>query len=308
MNRRLILYILIFVLPLALAVLLSMVATSQTASLPAPQWLKPVQANSVVELESLFDEIGYNWPLISGPVVPRMLVKSMPVELNSDLSVSRKKALFLRILLPVVLAENQHIQQQRAWLQQVFAEGLVTTESLSWQQLNTLAQQYHVSGNLNEANKRRRLLQRVDEVPVALVLAQAANESGWGTSRFVQQANNLFGHWTYRRDQGLVPRQREDGKSHRVRIFPTLRSSVRAYLYNLNTGRAYQPLRQLRKRMRDNNQPLDGEQLAAGLVNYSERGEDYVEEIRALMRSNQLEQFDNMQLREGTWRISNVAK
>jgi Bax protein len=150
---------------------------------------------------------------------------------------------------------------------------------------------------------QQRLLRRVDEVPVALALAQAAIESGWGTSRFVHQANNLFGHWTYRHDRGLVPREREAGKTHRVRIFTTLRSSVQAYLHNLNTGRAYRHLRLLRAILRENDQPLDGEHLAAGLLHYSERGQAYVDEVRTLIRSNHLTHFETVRLREGTWRL-----
>ena len=302
MNHRHFLHMLVFALPLLLALLLAMAATSQALTgLPGQQWLKPVRAHSVDELESLFATLDYDWPLAAGPVVPRMMIKSLPAELNNELSVARKKALFLRILLPVVLAENKHIRQQREWLIQLFAEGMPAKGSDAWQHLQQLADEYRVSGNLNEPSKQRRLLQRVDEVPVALVLAQAANESGWGTSRFVQQANNLFGHWTYRADKGLVPLKRDKGKSHRVRVFPTLRLSVRSYLHNLNTGRAYQHLRQLRTSLREKNQPLDSERLAAGLINYSERGEDYVREIRALIRSNQLEHFESMQLRDEAW-------
>jgi len=304
MTNRFGLHLLVFVLPLAVALLLSMAIASQTRILPGSQWLKPVQVASVDELEGLFTDLAYDWPLRAGPVVPRLLVKSLPPELNNGLSVARKKAIFLRVLLPVVLAENQHIRQQRSWLQGLLAAGLPPQDSPVWRQLQQLANAYRVKGDLQRPEKQQQLLQRVDEVPVALVLAQAANESGWGTSRFVRQANNLFGHWTFRPEQGLVPLQRDDGKKHRVRIFPSLRSSVRAYLFNLNTGRAYLRLRQLRAILRDNNQLLDGEHLAAGLINYSERGKDYVEEIRDLIRSNHLTHFESVQLREGTWRLS----
>jgi len=304
MNFRNGLQLLVFVLPLALALLLSMAAASQIKILPGSQWLKPVHVNSVDDLERLFTDLAYDWPLVAGPVVPRLLVQSLPSELNNGLSVARKKALFLRVLLPVVLAENQHIRQQRAWLQRLLLDGLPAVDSLAWRQLQRLAADYRVNGDLNEPVWQQQLLQRIDEVPVALVLAQAANESGWGTSRFVQQANNLFGHWTWQADQGLVPLQRDVGKKHRVRVFPTLRSSVQAYLYNLNTGRAYKRLRQLRAILRDNDQPLDGQHLAAGLIHYSERGVDYVDEIRVLIRGNHLAHFETVGLREGTWRLA----
>jgi len=199
----------------------------------------------------------------------------------------------------VVLAENRYIRQQRAWLKQLLAEGLPPEHSLAWRQFRKLAKEYAVSGNLHEASIQRRLLQRVDEVPVALVLAQAANESGWGSSRFVQQGNNLFGHWTYISDQGILPLKRDKGKSHRVRVFPTLRLSLRAYLHNRNTGRASSLLRRLRSAMRDSGQALNGDYLAAGLINYSARGEEYVQEIRELIRSNTLDRYESVQLRDG---------
>jgi len=301
MNTRHEMQLLAFILPLTAACLLSTLATrlAATPTLPNPLRLIPVYVQSLDELDSLFQKVGYDWPLETGPVVPRMMLTSLPAGLTGDLSVERKKALFLRILLPVVLAENRHIRQQRAWLKQVLVEGVPPEHSPAWKQLKQLAKEYGVTGNLHEVSKQRRLLQRVDEVPVALVLAQAANESGWGTSRFVQQANNLFGHWTYVSDQGILPLKRDKGKSHRVRTFPTLRLSVRAYLHNLNTGRAYTQLRQLRSAMRDKGQVLTGEYLAAGLINYSERGEDYVREIRSLIRSNELDRYESVQLRDG---------
>jgi len=303
-QRRHIVQLLVFAAPLVLALLLYVVAVGRAGSLPGSEWLKPLQVNSVAELERLFTELGYDWPLMPGAVTPRVMLKSLPAELNDGLSIERKKSLFLRILLPVVLAENEHIRQQRAWLLMLLAEGPPPVGSLAWQELQQLAADYGIKGELRKRDKLQQLLRRVDEIPVALVLAQAANESGWGTSRFVRKANNLFGHWTYRADQGLVPLQRDAGKQHRVRVFPSLRLSVRAYLHNLNTSRAYRRLRQLRTTLRDNKQPLDGEHLAAGLINYSERGEVYVEEIRGLIRSNELEKFESMRLREGTWRLS----
>ena len=301
MNIRHGMQLLAFILPLVAAYMLSTLATRLAAvpTLPVPLRLVPVYVQSLEELESLFEKVGYDWPLETGPVVPRMMLTSLPAGLTDDLSVERKKALFLRILLPVVLAENRHIRQQRAWLKQVLAEGVPSEHSSAWRQLLQLAKEYDVSGNLHEVSKQRRLLQRIDEVPVALVLAQAANESGWGSSRFVQQANNLFGHWTYNSDQGILPLKRDKGKSHRVRVFPTLRLSVRAYLHNLNTSHAYSQLRQLRSAMRDKGQALNGDNLAAGLINYSERGEDYVREIRALIQGNTLDRYESVQLRDG---------
>jgi Bax protein len=230
------------------------------------------------------------------------LIKEVPKNLSRRISIAKRKANFLRILLPVILAENQEIRMQRAWLLDCLQRGMDSLSQRDKQQLKQLAKKYNINKSLNDIAEQRRLLERVDEVPVALALAQAANESGWGTSRFVRQANNLFGHWTYRRDRGLVPLARDDGKTHRVRIFPSLRLSVRAYLHNLNTSRAYRQLRRLRAILRENHQPLDGDHLAAGLLRYSQRGQAYVDEIRRLIRNNHLSHFEGVKLREGTWR------
>ncbi len=118
------------------------------------------------------------------------------------------------------------------------------------------------------------------------MLAQAANESAWGTSRFTRVANNLFGQWTWQAAHGIVPASRPEGERYLVRKFPSLRDSVRDYLYNLNVGHAYEGLRRLRHEMRRRGQPLDAAILAAGLSRYSGRGAAYVEEIRRIIRGN----------------------
>lgn len=304
MTLRRGLHFLVFALPLTVAVSLSLAATRHANILPGPQWLKPVSVSDVSALERLFADLDYNWPLSSGYRVPRLLLRSIPEGLSRDVSVAERKINFLRILLPVILAENQEIRQQRTWLEDCLRQGFSSLDDGIKKQLLQLASNYKVGADLDNPDVQRRLLQRVDEVPVALVLAQAANESGWGTSRFVTQANNLFGHWTYRRDRGLVPLDRDPGKTHRVRVFSSLRSSVRAYLHNLNTSRAYKRLRQLRAILRENQQPLDGDHLAAGLLYYSERGQEYVDEIRTLIRTNHLAHFETLRLREGTWRLA----
>ena len=308
MSLRQVFHFLVFVLPLTIAASLSLAATRHAYILPGPQWLKPISIGDVSELERLFADLRYDWPLASGYRVPRLLIRSIPGDLSRDVSVAERKANFLRILLPVILAENQQIRQQRAWLQDCLQQGVSRLDDRVKTQLRELAHSYKVGTDLDDPEVQRQLLQRVDEVPVALALAQAANESGWGTSRFVRQANNLFGHWTFHRDKGLVPLDRDEGKKHRVRVFPSLRSSVRAYLHNLNTSRAYKRLRKLRAILRENDQPLDGDHLAAGLLYYSERGQEYVDEIRTLIRTNHLNHFESVRLREGTWHLASFWK
>jgi Bax protein len=129
-------------------------------------------------------------------------------------------------------------------------------------------------------------LARVDTVPLSLVLAQAANESSWGQSRFAQEGNNLFGEWCFREGCGIVPEQRSAGKSHEVAAFDSVNASVRSYLHNLNTGRAYAALRKLRQQARAAGEAPKAMVLASGLARYSERGLAYVHEIKAMIRSN----------------------
>ena len=150
-----------------------------------------------------------------------------------------------------------------------------------------MAERYKVKrGSVNE------LIKRVDIIPVSLALAQAAEESGWGTSRFTREGNAMFGQWTTAKGEGLVPLDRDENKTHKVRAFKSLFHSARAYALNLNTHRAYQSLRSMRLRLRKKGAPISGHILAESLLSYSERGEDYVKALRALMTINKLKYFD----------------
>lgn len=139
-------------------------------------------------------------------------------------------------------------------------------------------------------------MQRVDIIPPSLALAQAAKESGWGTSRFARNGNALFGQWTWDEDQGMEPKDRPEGTDHLVREFDTLLDSVEAYMLNLNRHRAYRELRSLRAGMRKRGEPIDGISLAGGLESYSELGMEYVERIRSMIDLNQLLALDNAEL------------
>jgi Bax protein len=130
-------------------------------------------------------------------------------------------------------------------------------------------------------------------IPPSLVLAQAANESAWGTSRFARRGNNLFGQWCFSQGCGLVPRGRVEGASHEVASFSSPYRSVRSYIQNLNRHPTYQLLRDIRLKARNRDDIASGPSLAAGLLGYSERGEDYVEEIRNMIRHNNLDYYDD---------------
>jgi Bax protein len=139
----------------------------------------------------------------------------------------------------------------------------------------------------------RLLLRRINIIPSSLVLAQAANESAWGTSRFAIEANNYFGQWCYREGCGLVPTERDEGLSHEVKNFNSVVDSVKSYLHMLNSGKAYALLRNLRQQRLEEEKPLTGYELAAGLAKYSERGTAYVASIRSLIVANHLQHYSD---------------
>ncbi len=136
------------------------------------------------------------------------------------------------------------------------------------------------------------LLTRVDVLPPSLVLAQSANESAWGTSRFAREGNNFFGQWCFTRGCGMVPRARGEGAVHEVEAFPDAVVSVRSYLRNLNSHGMYQQLRDLRAGQRQKQEPVTGVLLAGGLKGYSSRGDEYIKELVAMINFNRLEQYD----------------
>lgn len=252
---------------------------------PSMQVIAP---GSVEELQARFDRHEYSWP--PADVVPALGVKAFPEGL-AELEVDERKSLFFRTLLPLVMAENERILRLREQAQAIHGRleadaGASLTEAEETLMVR-LFERYRIDGDWRDSGARAQLFLRLDIVPPALVLAQAANESGWGTSRFTRIANNLFGEWTWDESAGVLPRQRAQGATHYVRRFPDLHSAVRGYIWNINVGHAYRGLRALRAGL---DEP-DGIALAGGLTRYSERGEAYVTEIRSMIRSNNLNQL-----------------
>lgn len=263
------------------------------APLIAQAKLIPIKPPSATALENIFSSQDYSWP--PQAAVPPYAIQSLPYGFNT-LDPEEKKTVFFRALLPMVLAENLHIWNQRVFLLQQFGNGRIDPLSDAGQELASIADQYKVSGDLNDPKVRETLLNRVDVVPVALVLAQAAQESGWGTSRFALEANNLFGIWTWDSEQGSVPVNRPGDANHLVRVYPDLQSSVRAYLHNINIGFAYVDFRNMRAHMRATGKPLDAFQLAGALNRYSITGSAYIENIRAMIRGNELGKLSGITL------------
>lgn len=190
-----------------------------------------------------------------------------------------KKQLFFDILRPIVIHENKLIRSQR----EKVLEAKLANKSAPW--IQTLAEEHKLEWD-NENPDWDTLLRHIDTIPSELVMAQAANESAWGQSRFAQQGNNLFGEWCFNEGCGMVPSQRNSDADHEVRTFDSINESVASYLHNLNTSHAYDDLRDIRAELRAKNQPFDALTLAQGLNQYSTRGEEYVEEIQSMIRNN----------------------
>jgi Bax protein len=247
--------------------------------------LQRLEVASAADLEVAFAAMGYSWP---PEEVPAIELQTFPADLADVSDARQRKALFFRALLPIVLAENRVIGKLRQQLIALFDKGVerLNRSELSW--LKRVAEQYQVEGGLASRQLQQELLGRVDVVPPDLVLIQAANESGWGTSRFALSGNNLFGQYTYQQSDGIVPLNRRAGETHALRAFSSIDDSVRSYIHNLNTHQAYSELRNLRQQLRSRGKEPSGDDLAAGLGAYSERGAAYVEEIQAMIRSNQL--------------------
>ncbi len=242
------------------------------------------------ELEELFAHYDYDWESIDHGVPP-IYLEALPEDLNRITRVKTKKKVFFLSLLPLVLKANDAIHHQKHRLSSLLSrhdrDGNLSKAQRVW--LASLSKYYRVKKNiLEDQTARQKLLKRVDTIPPSMVLAQAAAESAYGTSRFAQLGNNIFGEWTFTPGTGLVPEGRPEGETYEVRRFSNLYESVRSYMRNLNTHRAYRALRDERVRLRDNGLPNSGHALAGGLTAYSARGDLYVDEIRAIIRSNRL--------------------
>lgn len=196
--------------------------------------------------------------------------------------VEKKKA-FFGFLRPLVDAANARVLADRQRLKRLLNEDHVSQAEQHWMQ--NLAADYDVAWPLGD-DGRTMLLRRVDMLPPELVLAQAANESAWGTSRFAIRGNNFFGQWCYVKGCGLVPRARDDGASHEVARFSSPQASVRSYIHNINTNGAYLELRLLRAKARQQGEKPQAKQLVQGLDRYSERGQAYVDELLQMIRHN----------------------
>lgn len=231
--------------------------------------------------------------------VPRTFLTKLPDSLPELEDAKRRKQLFVSAMLPIILRANELIIADRGRLLAI-KDRLEDGETEGKQQriwLEQVAKRHRVKLNKPAtAEQIDKLLFKVDIIPTSLALAQAAMESGWGTSYFAQEGNALFGEWVWGDEEGILPRGRDDGKTHRIKSFEYLLDSVRSYMTNLNRHRSYSGLRDRRAELRTHNLVVTGTALAPALVGYSERGIDYVSDIISIIDFNDLDGLDSANL------------
>lgn len=292
-----------FKISLSLLLILSLTLTNCTDRKEEQDHNKPqihvIKESSYQGIQKAFQRLNYHADQLDLGAPP-IVVQTMPENLTNMINMEKRKWLFFKIVLPLVLLVNEEILLERRQLLDIenqFKSSNPLTEEQS-RQLEAIATRYRLDlDTIEPATVFDILLRRVDIVPVDLALAQAANESAWGTSRFTRIANNLFGEWTFTPGTGIVPENRPEGEIYEVRKFPTIYDSVRSYANNLNSHRAYRKFRLLRAQQKTEESTLNGLTLAEGLISYSIRGDDYIQEIQAMIRQNNLDRLASVSLR-----------
>ena len=238
---------------------------------------------------NLFDDLGYDLQSVrAGQKVKPIYLTKLPRDLKGLGDTKQKRELFIRIVLPLILDENDKITKDRKKLFKILGKNFNTVGERVW--LNRRFKEYKI-----EDHDLAKLKMRMDIIPVSIALAQAANESGWGTSRFALEGNALFGQWTWSK-KGISPKNKDPNQSHKVLQFQILKASVRAYKNNLNTHNAYQEFREVRAQLRQENKQITGLDLIKYLKNYAAIKEKYVVIIKGIIENNSLTDFDQANL------------
>tara|TARA_B100000963_G_scaffold206067_1_gene179467 strand:+ start:3143 stop:4201 length:1059 start_codon:yes stop_codon:yes gene_type:complete len=240
-------------------------------------------------IKQLFEDTKYSLKDVrEKKLVKPIALTLLPAEIKMIENTKQRKDFFIQIILPLVLQENNNIRLDRKRLFSIINKSNNTNLEKKW--LKKKYKQYGVS-----SNDLSTLKIRMDVIPVSLAIAQAAKETGWGTSRFAQEGNALFGQWTWS-GEGLKPKDADKSKGHKVMKFNVLQASVRAYQRNLNTHSSYKNLRKARAELRDKGKPLDSLILVKFLNEYAETGEKYVEVLSQIIKQNDLKDFDDAKL------------
>jgi len=240
-------------------------------------------------IKQLFDDTDYKLDDVrKKKLVKPIALTLLPAEIKMIENIKKRKEFFIQIILPLILEENKNINLDRRRLFSIINKSNNSSNEKSW--LEKKYRQYGIpSRDLSILKKR------MDVVPVSLAIAQAAKETGWGTSRFAQQGNALFGQWTWS-GEGLKPKDAEKSQGHKVMRFNVLQASVRAYQRNINTHSSYEDFRSARAKLRDLGKPLDSMILSTYLDKYAETGNEYVKVLQKIIKQNNLKDFDDAKL------------
>jgi len=244
---------------------------------------------SASTIEELFKSTKYNLEDVrKNKLVKPVSLSLLPSEIKQIENVKKRKDLFIQIILPLIIKENNNIKMDRKKLFSILNKNQNTKIENNW--LNSKFKQY---GVINKDLSTLKI--RMDEVPTSMAIAQAAKETGWGTSRFAQEGNALFGQWTWT-GEGIKPAGADNDSTHKVMKFKVLQASVKAYQRNLNTHRTYKSFRSARATLRDKGQKLDSLILTEHLDKYAETGKKYVKTLQQIIRQNDLVDFDDAKL------------
>ena len=261
---------------------------------------KDPQRLSASTIEELFKDNGYDLDTVKKTKlvnVGNQLTK-LPKELKNIESPKKRKKLFIKIVLPLIIEENLKIRFDRKKLFEILNKNNTSSRDKAWVELKF--KQYGIKNN-----DLAKLKIRMDEIPVSLAIAQAAKETGWGSSRFAQEGNALFGQWTWS-GEGIKPLEVEKDKKHKVAKFKILKASVRAYQRNLNTHPSYKEFRIERAIQRDNNEKLDSLKLVDFLEKYAETGKEYTEVLKKIINQNSLIEFDDVDILPTSLKMKNL--
>jgi len=244
---------------------------------------------SASTIEELFKSTNYNLQDVrKNKLVKPISLSLLPNEIKKIENTKKRKSLFIKIILPLIIKENNNIKLDRKKLFSILNKSMNTRAEKVW--LNSKFKQY---GIVNKDLSSLKI--RMDEVPVSMAIAQAAKETGWGTSRFAQEGNALFGQWTWS-GEGIKPSDADDDTTHKVMKFKVLQASVRAYQRNLNTHSSYKGFRGARAELRDEGKKLDSMILSEYLDKYAETGKEYVKVLQQIIKQNNLIDFDDAKL------------
>ena len=238
---------------------------------------------------NLFEDLNYDLKSIrNGQKVKPIYLTKLPKDLKTLGDTKIKRELFIKIILPLILDENEKIVEDRKKLFKILGKNFNTVGERVW--LKRRFREYKI-----EDQDLAKLKMRMDIIPVSIAIAQAANESGWGTSRFALEGNALFGQWTWSK-KGISPKNKDPDQSHKILQFQILKASVRAYKNNLNTHNAYQEFREARAKIRQEGKEIDGLDLTKYLKNYAAIKEKYVAILENIIKRNSLTDFDKANL------------